>query len=51
MIIANYSIAVDYDYLAQYTNALMYHKKYLAAAQKAGETNDYTRYSAKEYRI
>ena len=47
MIIANYSIAVDYDYLAQYTNALMYHKKYLAAAQKAGETNDYTRYSAK----
>ena len=47
MIIANYSIAVDYDYLAQYTNALTYHKKYLAAAQKAGETNDYTRYSAK----
>ncbi len=47
MIIANYSIAVDYDYMAQYTNALSYYKKYLAAAQKAGETNDYTRYSAK----
>lgn len=47
MIIANYSIALDYDYLAQYTNALFYHKKYITAAQKAGETNDYTRYSAK----
>lgn len=47
MLIANYSIAIDYDYLAQYSNALMYHKKYLAATQKAGETNDYTRYSAK----
>ena len=47
MIIANYSIAIDYDYLAQYSNALMYHKKYLAATQKAGETNDFTRYSAK----
>lgn len=47
MIIANYSIAVDYDYLAQYSNALMYHKKYLSETQKKGETNDYTRYSAK----
>lgn len=47
MLIANYSIAIDYDYLAQYSNALMYHKKYLSLTQKAGETNDYTRYSAK----
>lgn len=47
MLIANYSIAIDYDYLGQYSNALMYHKKYLAATQKAGETNEYTRYSAK----
>lgn len=47
MTIANYSIAIDYDYLAQYSNALMYHKKYLALTQKAGETNDYTRYSAR----
>lgn len=47
MIIANYSIALDYDYLAQYTNALFYHKKYVAETQKAGETNEYTRYSAK----
>ena len=47
MTIANYSIAVDYDYLKQYTNALMFYKKYLALTQKAGETNDYTRYSAK----
>ena len=47
MTIANYSIAIDYDYLAQYSNALLYHKKYLAQTQKQGETNDYTRYSAK----
>ena len=47
MLIANYSIAIDYDYLGQYANALFYHKKYLAETQKAGETNDYTRYSAK----
>ena len=47
MIIAYYSIAVDYDYLAQYANALIYHKKYLAETKKIGETNDYTRYSAK----
>lgn len=47
MTIANYSIALDYDYLAQYTNALFYHKKYVAETQKAGETNEYTRYSAK----
>ncbi len=47
MIIANYSIAVAYDYLAQYSNALMYYKKYIAETQKIGETNDYTRYSAR----
>lgn len=47
MTIANYSIALDYDYLTQYANALSYHKKYLAAAQKAGEINEYTKYSAK----
>ena len=47
MLIANYSIAIDYDYLGQYANALFYHKKYLSETQKAGETNDYTRYSAK----
>ena len=47
MTIANYSIAIDYDYLAQYANALFYHKKYLSETQKAGETNDYTRYSAR----
>lgn len=47
MTIANYSIAIDYDYLAQYSNALLYHKKHLAQTQKQGETNDYTRYSAK----
>lgn len=46
MLIAYYAIAVDYDYLEQYTNALFYHKKYLAETQKVGETNDYTRYSA-----
>ena len=45
--ITNYSIAIDYDYLAQYTNALNYYKKYLAETKKVGETNDYTRYSAK----
>lgn len=47
MLIANYSIAIDYDALAQYSNALTYHKKYLALTQKIGETNDYTRYSAR----
>ena len=47
MLIANYSIAIDYDYLQQYTNALFYHKKYIAETQKIGETNDYTRYSAR----
>ena len=47
MLIANYSIAIDYDYLQQYSNALSYFKKYLAETQKAGETNDYTRYSAR----
>lgn len=47
MTIANYSIAIDYDYLAQYSNALAYHKKYLSETQKKGETNDYTRYSAR----
>lgn len=45
--ITNYSIAIDYDYLAQYSNALAYYKKYLAETRKAGETNDYTRYSAR----
>lgn len=47
MTIANYSLAIDYDYLAQYANALYYHKKYLSETKKAGETNDYTRYSAR----
>ena len=45
--ITNYSIAIDYDYLAQYSNALSYYKKYLAETKKVGETNEYTRYSAK----
>lgn len=47
MLIAYYSIAIDYDYLSQYANALTYHKKYLAETRKVGETNDYTRYSAR----
>jgi len=46
MLIAYYAIAVDYDYLAQYSNALAFHKRYIAETQKIGETNDYTRYSA-----
>ena len=46
MLIVYYAIAVDYDYLGQYSNALLYHKKYLTETQKVGETNDYTRYSA-----
>ena len=45
--ITNYSIAIDYDYLAQYSNALEYYKKYLSETKKAAETNDYTRYSQK----
>lgn len=47
ILIANYSIAVAYDNLSQFTNALFYHKKYLSETQKVGETNDYTRYSAR----
>lgn len=47
MYIADYMIAIDYDYIKQYANALIYHKKYVYAAQKVGETNDYTRYSLK----
>ncbi len=47
ILIANYSIAVAYDNLSQFANALFYHKKYLSETQKVGETNDYTRYSAR----
>lgn len=47
ILIANYSIAVAYDNLSQFANALFYHKKYLTETQKVGETNDYTRYSAR----
>lgn len=47
MIIANYSIAVNYDNLKQYKNALGAYKKYIDETTKIGETNDYTRYSAR----
>lgn len=40
--IANYLIAVDYDTLGQYKNALIYYKKYVA---NTAETNEYKTYS------
>ena len=42
MTIVYYAMAIDYDYLKQYKNALLNYKKFLASTK---EQNEYTKYS------